>query len=142
MARKRLTPYVDFSFELVGIICNAKDHKLAWYLNNTGFFNFRRVADLRLEFNDNTKMLVSNFEDKTDQYQHTLLRNRLNVSNSMRNQFLIPELKEFDFFIKIETSIDDFDFDGLISSLKEIPLITYLVKLNVEKIKQKENLLF
>ncbi len=115
---------------------------MAWHLNQSHHFNFFRVADQRLEFTDNSKFLISNFEDSSDQHHYYLLKNKLSVSNNLKNQYLLQELKEFDFFIKLESVVEEFDIDELISSLKKIEIITYLVKLNIEKIKQKDNLLF
>lgn len=142
MSKKRLDTYLDFSFDVIGLVCDKKDHVLAWHLNNSEHFNFHRVADQRIEFVDNTKLLISNFEDSSDQHHYHLLKNKLSVSNNLKNQYLLPELKEFDFFIKLESAVEEFNIDDLISSLKKIKIITYLVKLNVDKIKQKENLLF
>jgi len=87
-------------------------------------------------------MVISNFVCESEMHHHTLLRNRLVAGNVKTGQLLLPELQQFDFFLKLMTDVDEFDLDPLISSLKQIPVIDYLVKLDIEKIKQKENLLY
>ena len=142
MKKNKLVTDVSYDFYLIGIIANLKEHKIAWLINQTDYFHFIKAPDLVLEFANNIKIVISNFIDESDQYQHYLIKNRLISSNSPKNQFVIAELKEFDFLLKLQTSIDDFNFDPLISKLKNNSAIDYLVKLDLEKIKYKENLLF
>ncbi len=142
MKKNRLVADVQYDFLLMGIIAGIKEHRLAWILNQTGYFHFVKEPDIVLEFSDNTKIVISNYTDSSDLHQHYLVRNRLVSSNSPKNQLVLSELKEFDFFLKLHTSVDDFNFDPVISSLKSNPAINYLIKLDLSKVKHKENLLF
>ena len=142
MKKNKLLAEVAYDFELIGIIARLKDHQLAWHLNESGLFHFVKGKDILVEFSDGTRISIANFEDRNEQSEYLLISNKLVAGNSPRNQMLLSELKEFDFFLKLRTSLDDFDTDQLISSLRKIPAISYLVKLDLTKIKQKENLVY
>ncbi len=142
MKKRKLIADLTYDFELLGIIARIKDFKLAWHLNETGLFHFVKLPDVILDFSDNSRISISVFEDRSELYQYNLIQNKLTASNSPRNLLVLPELREFDFFLKLRSSVDDFDLDGLISSLRKNPAITYLVRLDLNKIKNKENLVY
>ena len=85
-------------------------------------------------------MIISNYICKSDQHTYTLLRNRLIISSS-DNYFLLPDLNQFDYFLKLESKIDHFDLEVLVNNLRVIDKIDYLARLDINKIKSKENVL-
>jgi hypothetical protein len=141
MKRKKLITNIVYDFDLLGIVCNAQEYKLAWHLNKTEFFDLEKRGDQVIKFKDKSSLVISNYVCESDFHQHFLLRNKL-VKGNGKNQLLLSELPQFDFFLKLHSQIVDFKLDPLISKIKEISAIDYLLKLDVEKIKQKENLLF
>ena len=58
------------------------------------------------------------------------------------NAFLIPELRNFDFFLLIEDESDTFDLNTFITSIKEIPFMQFVVSVEASALKSKENLIF
>lgn len=142
MKRRKLISGIEYDFDLLGIISGLKGFQLAWNLNQAGPFHFVKSSDIQLQFSDNSRIAITNFEDKSELYHYTLIQNKLVSSNTPRHHLFLSDLKEFDFFLKISTSVDDFDIDQLISSLRKCPVINYLVKLDLSKVKQKENLIY
>lgn len=141
MKKKKLVTSISFDFELLGIISRVPEYKLAWYLNETGFFDFEKRGDIVIKFKDKSSLVISNFICESDFHLYSLLKNKLVKGNS-KSQLLLAELHQFDFLLKMESQVVDFAIDPLISAIKEIPVIDYLVKLDVDKIKHKENLLY
>lgn len=142
MPKNKIVTEAHFDFYVMGIISKKKDHQLAWNLNQSGYFNFVKAPDLKLEFTGSQKMVISIFEDKSEFHCYSLLKNKPLTSNSSTNQFLLPEQSAFDYLLKLESSLDDFNQDNVLSQLREISIIDYLVKLKLEKLKLRENLLF
>jgi hypothetical protein len=138
---KLLTPVV-YDFELIGIVSRAKDHKLAWSLNQTNFFHFIRQDDIQIEFTDQSKISIGNFLCESDFHKYYLLKNKLDFSNKRGLNHMLAELPQFDYFLKIENQLADFDLETLISSVRTSEVIDYILKLNVSNLKQKDNLLF
>lgn len=142
MKKTKLESSYEYDFELLGIVSNAREHKLAWYLNQYPFFHFVKKQDIRIEFADDASISISNYLSENQYHQYTLLKNRLILSNQPKHQFVLSELSRFDYLLKFKVLVDDFDTDQLISSIKNIPVIEYVVKLDLNKIKLKENLLY
>ena len=104
------------------------------------YMHFTKAPDISLDMNNDFEMIISNYICKSDQHTYTLLRNRLVISSS-ENYFLLPELNQFDYFLKLEFKIDHFDLEVLVNNLRVIDKIDYLARLDINKIKSKENVL-
>lgn len=142
MKKSRLLTPIPYDFKLIGIVTGIKDHQLAWNLNRTDIFDFRKEEDIIIEFKDKSRIAIGNFKCSSEYHTHYLLKNKLHFTNHKTLKHMLPELQQFDFFLKLQSQLDDFDFEALISSIRELPVIDYLVKLDTDNIKQKENLLF
>ena len=140
MKKNKLVVHQDYSFILLGIVSSIKEYTLAWYLNQSGVFNFLKAPDICIDFNNDSEMIISNYICKSEQHIYTLLRNRLIIS-PFENHLLLPELNQFDYFLKLESKIDHFDLETLIYNLRVIDKIDYLASLDINKIKSKENVL-
>ena len=140
MKKNKLVVHQDYSFILLGIVSSIKEYTLAWYLNQNGVFNFLKAPDICIDFNNDSEMIISNYICKSEQHIYTLLRNRLIIS-PFENPLLLPELNQFDYFLKLESKIDHFDLETLIYNLRVIDKIDYLARLDINKIKSKENVL-
>jgi hypothetical protein len=142
MKKSKLFTPVTFDFQLLGIVSNIQDHQLAWNLNQTQYFDFERLEDIVIEFNDRSTISIGCFKCSSDFHSYYLLKNKLHFTNHKSFNILLPELPQFDFFLKINNEVDDFDYEALISSVRDLQVIDYLVRLNTNQIKHKENLLF
>lgn len=142
MKKSKLFTPISYDFQLIGIVSSVKDHQLAWSLNQTQLFNFKKEEDAIIEFKDLSKITIGYFECKSEFHTHLLIKNKPHFSNNKSFKLVLPELQQFDFFLKLQSQVDDFDQEALISSIRDIETIDYLVKLDLEKIKHKENLLF
>lgn len=140
MKKNLLATEYPIDFDLIGIVSSAKEYKLAWHLNQLNFFHLVKEDDIKIEFADNKLIRISNLAEETDFSKVYLLRNKLVAANS--NQFLLPELQQFDYLIKLSNQAMENWTDSLLLKLKEIPVIDFALKIDIAKIKMKDNLLF
>ena len=142
MKKNKLDGGYSIDFELFGLVCNKKEYKLAWHLNNAMDISLVKQDDIKIEYADNTSILISNYLYQTDYLMIELLQNKLVGSGSIVKQLLMPELKQFDYLLKFKDETDELTSENVNAIIKEIPIIEYAVRLNFETLKSKENLLY
>jgi hypothetical protein len=142
MKTNKLDVAYQFDYHLFGVVSNVKDFKLAWYLNERLTIDLKKQDDIRIEFNDQSFMLIANYRFENDVISFEVLKNKLINKSDFKYQLLIPELKQFDYLIKFKDLSDELSQDDLLSILKEIPVIEYVMLLNFDNLKSKENLLY
>ncbi|RRQ50172.1 IPExxxVDY family protein [Maribacter algicola] len=145
--------YFDDSFLLVALHSSLEDYAIAYGLNSVLRAKFKRsradfdLSDSRCfpyyewedEYNYRYWVLVSNHSSKQElvnnndlfQYETTYSRPRL-----------IPELKEVDYFLKIEEDEETMDADTIIKTLLGNPKIMAAYEVDVNKLKSRNNLIF
>ncbi len=141
MKKSKLIVDHNFDFELVGLISNAKGYKLTWEINRALKLNLIKAKDLVLSFIDNNHLTILNYKYETENNKLLLIKNRGVESDGIPGSFLIPELKRFDYLLWAR-SVDEFDFVLWIDKIKELRVIQYAIRIDIEKLKSKENLLF
>ena len=141
MKKSKLIVDHNFDFELAGIISNAKGYKLTWEINRVLKLNLVKAKDLVLSFIDNNHLTILNYKYETENSKLLLLKNKGVESDGIPGSFLIPELQRFDYLLWAR-SVDEFDFVLWIDKIKELKVIQYAIRIDIEKLKSKENLLF
>jgi hypothetical protein len=137
--RKVLKFEIDLDFVLIAVTTSLKDYRICYYINKCLNFNFTRIADLKLDANvKGAPWLFSLYHyhwesTETDFYF---------IGNKGSDGYLVPEMREADYFLMIKNYIDDTDLEHIISALNKIPDIVAAVKIDPKKIKSRENLLF
>jgi len=127
---------IDEDFELIGISSHEKDYRLAWALNRTMNWGLSRIADIELTH----KTQISNhaqyqFEHPVEGHLYTL------IDNKTENGFLIPELTQFDYLIKIDQSSAEMD-DDFYKSLRKTSFVLAVYPIDLSKLKSKQNLFY
>jgi hypothetical protein len=137
--RKVLKFEIDLDFVLIAITTSLKDYRICYYINKCLNFNFTRAEDLLLDTRINGAPLLFSLyrysweTTETDFYF---------IGNKGSDGYLVPEMREADYFIMIRNYIDDTDLENMISTLNKMPEIVAAVKIDPKKIKSRENLLF
>jgi len=142
MKKNKLESEYKVDFELVGMVCTKKEYKLAWYLNEALNMSFVKQEDIRIEFSDNTSMLISNFKAKGAHHSIELLQNRLLSSAHPKYKYLLPELSKFDYLLKIKDEALELTSENVSVIIREIPIIEYVMRLNFDHLKSIENLFY
>jgi hypothetical protein len=140
MKKNKLVVEHLYEFELLGIVSSVKDYKMAWIINNTLHEKLAKTEDYELEFLNGIKLTISQYRREKENGFLQLLKNKSYFfgTNSL---YLIPELKIFDYFLLIQDFTSEVDINDYIERLSRNGLIQNVVKLDIEKIKSKENLL-
>lgn len=141
MKKNKLDGGYSIDFELFGLVCNKKEYKLAWHLNQALGISLIKQEDIKIEYADNTSILISNYLFETDYLFFELLQNRLLGSGNLKNQLLMPELKQFDYLLKFRDQTDEITSENVSAIIKDIPIIEYAMRLKFDVLKSKENLL-
>jgi hypothetical protein len=132
----------DYDFEVLALISSEKDYKLAWSLNKLLNIHLCKAEDLCLDFVKDSKMMITNFLFEKEYSRLMLLKNKSNEFNNISKPFLLPELKEYDYIIRIDGERNFFNLEAIIEKLKSLPSIQYLKKIEIHKLKSRENLIF
>lgn len=124
------------------MISPVKDYKLIWSINHQLNVKLVKNTDLILEYLNQQKLVISNFLFETENSSLRILKNKAEDGDELKKSYLLPELKNFDYFLMLEGSGDTFNISELEGKLKNLEIIQYLTKIDVSKLKSKENLVF
>lgn len=139
MKKYSLSTEVDFDFLMLGITCHYRDYRMAWLLNQHLEINFSKTDPYLLfdkKLNKDLEFPFFIFDDEENYLFWNL------IGNKVTGQFIIPEKKEFDYFIVIKGSYEFVDKEELIKNVKKIPGVILCSELFPETLKSKKNLFF
>ena len=156
--RKFIFPEQEFlQYYLLAIHTVLIDHRLAFFLNKFLNIDLKRMSkDLDIS-GQNGFYSIFEYEDEDNLLNWNLISNSSfsNTKNEIKGYLLfkdteidfkknklINELSQVDFFLKIDYNINSLNTTKIINSINKIPNIISVYKLNLNKIKNKENLNF
>ncbi len=144
--------FYDDSFLLIAMHSTIADYAIAYELNATLKANFKRTKkDFDLAensifpcyewqdtFHDRYWVLVANHSIE----QELLANNDLFQNEAIYNvPRLVPELKDVDYFLKIEE--DEMQgSDAIIKNILTMPKVMAAYEVDIDKLKSKNNLIF
>lgn len=134
----KLTNDDDYEFILVGIVCQHQDYRLCHELNKSleivmtkkddySVFNNKRMEDHLFSF-------YEYINEEGDRYNL--------ISNRCLKGVLIPEQKVMDYLLLIKPDRTRIDETDLMTKLKKAKVVLGVYRLEVSKLKSKDNLLF
>ena len=149
----------DFDFSLVAIHCSLEQYRLAFLIN--------KYASLRLMSSDDVSFYLKNvhyqfgtmrYEDSKNYLNYTLIANNYQLkyeqvaantdlfaeshSEHFKTLNLVPEVKNADFLLKIESDGDANFIKKLLNQLNNIPQVITAYAVEVSNLKSKQNLIF
>ena len=142
MKTNKLVVDFDYSFKMIGIISSAKEYKLAWSVNQLLKIHLIKVDDINLQFQNDCNILVSTYLYLTEFSQIRLLKNKSIEFTNIAKPYLIPELKDYDYFIHILDEGCIFDEELIKEQLQDCGIIQYIKVIDVSELKSKDNLIF
>ena len=132
----------SYDFHLIGIISQSKDYTVSWAINRALDIGLKKESDLEVDLKNAEKMTISNFVFENDFRRFTLLTNKVVAENTLTQKLFVPSLGTFDYLLKIEEFEETSDLEMLFTALRRSEKIDSIVKLDVNKIKEKESFLF
>ncbi|SEP89037.1 IPExxxVDY family protein [Flavobacterium urocaniciphilum] len=156
MANLKLTldDFDSNDFELIAIHTTLKDFKLTFLINaNLNLLLSKNENDITIKSNDGIgKFSRFCFEDDKQDLTWDLIKNKTNFySNNSNIGFfvedtitmnLIPELKTTDFLLKIDNVDFSFNSQEIINKISKIKDVSTVYKVETDKIKSINNLIF
>ncbi|MDG1277387.1 MAG: IPExxxVDY family protein [Algoriphagus sp.] len=140
MKKSKLIVEHAYDFDLLGLVSPVRDYKAAWLINRELELNLVKVEDLELDFYNGTSLKISQYFLSLPHGFVQLLKNKaLNSTNQI--SYLIPELRSMDYFLLVQDETFQISINTFAEKLSQNPLVQNVMKLDVSKLKSKENLL-
>lgn len=150
----------DDDYELIAIHSSLASYRLAFLLNKRlNLRLFRKKEDISFEYDDlEANFPLYQYEDHFQYSTYSLLGNKFRnkiepqklVSGGLFatsedtyvTKYLIPELKNVDYFLKIETESFDSSSKSFLSKIIEISQVITAYTVEYATLKSKNNLIF
>lgn len=142
MKKIKLRTEYNYDFYLFGIVSKSKEYSLTWSINKSSGLGLIKMDDLVIDIKNDQQLQVSNYYYQTESSTYYLINNRLITDLPENPALLAPSLKSFDYILKMETETGEEEVENLFSQIRTAENIDMIVKLDVNKIKEKENFLF
>lgn len=133
----------DFFFEetrLLGVMASLKDYHFCWLLNNYLGVDFRVNPEIEIQLlkkNRNYFFSVYEYKEPTGSLEHYIYNNRFD------GEYLLPEFKHLDFLWLMKGDmVTDEQVQQKTESLRQLQEVQLILELTLEKIKNKEHLVF
>ena len=130
----------SYDFEILGLVSPIKDYKMAWLVNRELDLDLIKTEDLEIEFVSDPLMKISQYFLSLPHGYVQLLKNKA-VNSTHQVAYLVPELKYMDYFLLVQDDTFQVNINTFVSKLAKVPFIQNVMKLDVTKLKSKENLL-
>lgn len=131
---------LDFDFILIAIACPLKDYRLCHFINKHTGLELRKVKDHQLPAPRAGEWWMFSmylYLPESVETEYYLISNK-----GEENGYLIPEMKNTDYFLMIKNFIDEEDLDALVNAINAIPDVVVASEITPDKLKSKENLIF
>ncbi|HWZ21708.1 MAG TPA: IPExxxVDY family protein [Cytophagaceae bacterium] len=138
----KLSVDYDFDFEVIGLITSLKGYKLAWSINNELRIDLKKEEDISIDFLKEGKLVIINYNFKTEYSNFRLIKNKSCEFVNIASPYLIPELKEYDYFIQLQDENSFLSTPSIKEKLNNISAIEYIKIIETENLKSKDNLIF
>ncbi|MAQ31126.1 MAG: hypothetical protein CMD26_00100 [Flavobacteriales bacterium] len=151
----KLQVYYDLNYTLIAIRSQIQDYQIAYFLNKSPFFAFKRMSkDISFIINNTTIYFSTFYDYDNDLKRDSFLIQNKSIYNSesigynelffkkiiSNTAFLVPELKQFDYFIKLAGVWKKNDLSKLKECLSRMPIIESETSINLNKIPSAKNL--
>lgn len=160
LIKLQLDEFDEVSYELIAIHSTLEDYRMAFLINKNLPIVLSKSKEEILVKVKNEDVLFSKFvfEDGLNDITWTLIQNKNEIITNEKtkiqtlfldtemeietNVFMLPELKKIDYFLKIENKQTISEIEETIIKLLNIDQISTAYKVDINKIKSKNNLIF
>ncbi len=132
----------EIDYNLIGIVSNLKEYRLAWILNNIFYFDLLKAKNLRIKKNKSNIIEVSNYFYQSDEFKIRLIKNKIfKAVNFDNEQYLIHKLSKFDYLFQIYDYGGEFNLTEIINKLNSESSIQFANFVDLNFVKEKDLLL-
>jgi hypothetical protein len=140
MKKAKLQIEPAFDFELLGIVSPIREYRMAWLVNQELDLNLVKADDLELEFLNAEKLEIAQYFLSLPHGFIQLLKNKA-LNSAQQLAYLVPELKNLDYFLLVQDETEQLDLSNFMEKLSQNSLVQSIVRIDISKLKSKENLL-
>lgn len=130
----KLAIQIENDYSLIGIASHENDYRLSWAINQSLGLDLKKCDDLVInhpKHKINIDYSLYNFDDEDKYLTYDL------ISNKSEKGFLISEMKNIDFVLRISGSPDQDLLNDLVSNIKKIDIVITAFLIDVpEKLKK------
>ena len=132
----------EIDYNLIGIVSNLKEYKLAWVLNKIFSFDLQKVKNLKIKKQKRNFFEISNFLYQSDDYDIRLIKNKILRGTDIDEElYLIKNLSRFDYLFQIYDYRKKFNLNIIISKLNSESSIQFANFVDINFVKEKDLLL-
>lgn len=124
-------------FYLIAIASHENDYRLTWALNQNLNFSLIKVDNLSCnhpKHKVNANYSMYNFDDDNNHLKYNL------ISNKSEKGFLLPDLKNIDFILRIAGDLDQDFLNNIVQRLKKIDIV--ITAFIIEELPDRYNKMF
>lgn len=132
----------EYNFDVIGLISDVREYKLAWLAGKVLGVELLKKEDIIFQHAGNKQLLISNFVAEEEYYSIRLLKNKAYESNGISKPYLLPEVKNYDYFIQVEGEYTFITIDEIKMALRNYAIIQYAEIIEIDTLKSKENLIY
>ncbi|MFI8377705.1 IPExxxVDY family protein [Leeuwenhoekiella sp. NPDC079379] len=149
----------EYDFALIAIHCSLEDYRIAFMLNKYAGLRLKCAKDVNYYTkNDTYSFPTLQYDDVKNYVYYTLISNKnkfKDFSRVLNNDLfaesagehfktfnLVPEVKNADYLLKIESDSGKVNVQTLVNQLNQISQIITAYDVNVSSLKSKQNLIF
>lgn len=133
---------VRLQAEVFGIVSPVKEYKLALRINCIGEWELAKQEDIIRQPRKKSPLAFSNFLFTTDMLSLRLICNQALLQESKRKNWLLKELKAYDYLLLIEDFSEQMDMQTILADLSDAPEIQLIHQIAHEAIKHPDQLVF
>ncbi|HQV05193.1 MAG TPA: IPExxxVDY family protein [Chitinophagaceae bacterium] len=126
--------------QMIGIVSSVKDYQLCWHLNNSLGLHFTVNNELEIIWQKNKRKYhfpMYEFRERDRFLTHYI------YNTQHDGEYLLPEFKYFDFLWMMKgEKIERQEFESLMEAIRSINSVQLVTEMLVDKIQNKENLIF
>lgn len=147
------TDFYEHSYTLIAVHCSLADYQLAYQLNSKTYTKFKRIQDIDF-YNNSISFSTYEWEDQKKDMLWNLVSNTSGIIASETNNntlfdketpilinYLIPERKKTDYFIKIDGELMQKDTTDILNEINKIPQIITAYTIEPNQLKSRNNLI-
>ncbi len=130
---------ISYDFYLFGMVCDERDYRLAWLLNRDLGLLFERMDNLTIPQSE--PGLTQEFSHYLHVDENTHTGYHL-IGNRSENGYLLDEIRNIDYFLKIQPEDEEALDARWINSLRKLAYIRGLFQLETGVLRSGQKLLF
>ena len=125
-------------YKIIGICSHLKDYRICWNLNKKLDFRFKKIKDIKFEFDKKIKNILFSLyhQEEKDFITYYL------ISNHILNKILIPEQRQLDYILIIKGPINTLKIQSIIKKIRQINNVLTAYNIDMSLVKKTDDILF